>query len=272
MEIFMDKNIDVCAKRFRIAKILLAVLIAVTGVAFIVGCAVLYFTGGDKPYSRERVGDFLLLFTALPSLATVAAAIGAHILGLKVTEKQKSGEIMHADTLKRMSARLVLEECNSESQTKIRYERKRRMLITAAMIGISVVVAAVGFVYMTFIAEYAEGAGFSNLDVIRVLLVVLPMAVLMIGLWWMALIDNGRSIVRELDTVLAEMQASKRAVKKPEKKEQGSAVLDGTVGVVVRSVLLVVAIGLVAIGITNGGMMDVLAKAVKICTECIGLG
>ena len=146
------------------------------------------------------------------------------------------------------------------------------MLITAAMIGISVVVAAVGFVYMTFIAEYAEGAGFSNLDVIRVLLVVLPMAVLMIGLWWMALIDNGRSIVRELDTVLAEMQASKRAVKKPEKKEQGSAVLDGTVGVVVRSVLLVVAIGLVAIGITNGGMMDVLAKAVKICTECIGLG
>ena len=272
MEIFMEKKIDINAKRLRIAKILLSVLIAVTGIAFIVGCAVLYFTGGDKPYSRERVGDFLLWFTALPSLATVAAAIVAHILGLKVGEKQNSGEIMHADTLKRMNARLVLEECSAESQAKIRYERKRRRFITAAMIGISVVTAAIGFIYMTIIAEYAEGASFSNLDVIRVLLVVLPMGAIMLGLWWMAMIDNGRSIVRELDTVLAEMQASKSVVKKPEKQAQKAAALDGTAGVVVRAVLFAVAIAFVAVGIMNGGMMDVLAKAVKICTECIGLG
>ena len=32
------------------------------------------------------------------------------------------------------------------------------------------------------------------------------------------------------------------------------------------------AVALVVLGIFNGGMGDVLAKAVKICTECIGLG
>nr|MBE6545081.1 thioredoxin [Oscillospiraceae bacterium] len=33
-----------------------------------------------------------------------------------------------------------------------------------------------------------------------------------------------------------------------------------------------VALILIAAGIFNGGMEDVLQKAVKICTECIGLG
>ena len=35
---------------------------------------------------------------------------------------------------------------------------------------------------------------------------------------------------------------------------------------------LVAAGALVILGILNGGLRDVLAKAVKICTECIGLG
>ena len=41
---------------------------------------------------------------------------------------------------------------------------------------------------------------------------------------------------------------------------------------IARLAILAVAIVFVIIGIFNGGMADVLAKAVKICTECIGLG
>ena len=40
----------------------------------------------------------------------------------------------------------------------------------------------------------------------------------------------------------------------------------------VRSALLVLAFVFIIIGIVNGGMDDVFQKAVKICTECIGLG
>lgn len=40
----------------------------------------------------------------------------------------------------------------------------------------------------------------------------------------------------------------------------------------VRMVLIVLAVALLALGIANGGMHDVLVKAVNICTECIGLG
>ncbi|MBQ8415922.1 MAG: hypothetical protein IJX13_03335 [Clostridia bacterium] len=40
----------------------------------------------------------------------------------------------------------------------------------------------------------------------------------------------------------------------------------------VRTVLLALAAVMIVVGILNGGMGDVLAKAVRICTECIGLG
>ena len=40
----------------------------------------------------------------------------------------------------------------------------------------------------------------------------------------------------------------------------------------VRMVLLIASIALIAAGVFNGSARDVFGKAVKICTECIGLG
>jgi len=42
--------------------------------------------------------------------------------------------------------------------------------------------------------------------------------------------------------------------------------------VLVRRVLLVAAVCFVIMGIMNGSMKDVLVKAIRICTECVGLG
>lgn len=36
-------------------------------------------------------------------------------------------------------------------------------------------------------------------------------------------------------------------------------------------VLFAVAVVLIVLGVMNGGALDVLAKAIKICSECIGL-
>ena len=45
-----------------------------------------------------------------------------------------------------------------------------------------------------------------------------------------------------------------------------------TAVIAVRIAILVVALGLIVAGICNNGMADVFAKAINICTECIGLG
>lgn len=39
-----------------------------------------------------------------------------------------------------------------------------------------------------------------------------------------------------------------------------------------RGAVIALAVLLIALGIANGGLWDVLVKAINICTECIGLG
>ena len=41
---------------------------------------------------------------------------------------------------------------------------------------------------------------------------------------------------------------------------------------ILRIVLLIAAVCLLAVGVYNGSAMDVLGKAINVCTECIGLG
>ena len=41
---------------------------------------------------------------------------------------------------------------------------------------------------------------------------------------------------------------------------------------ILRGALYIAAAALIVCGIANGGMRDVLVKAINICTECIGLG
>ena len=43
-------------------------------------------------------------------------------------------------------------------------------------------------------------------------------------------------------------------------------------GKILRTVLLLVAVALLVLGVFNGSARDVFGKAVKICTECVGLG
>lgn len=43
-------------------------------------------------------------------------------------------------------------------------------------------------------------------------------------------------------------------------------------GGTLRALLLLAAVGLIAAGVFNGSARDVFGKAVKICTECVGLG
>lgn len=60
---------------------------------------------------------------------------------------------------------------------------------------------------------------------------------------------------------IPEVESTETAVVKKESKAQ-----------IIRLVLLCVACILIIIGITQNGFYDVLQKAIRICTECIGLG
>ena len=67
------------SKYGRILAAATTVFAILLGILFIICCAHLYFTGGEQPYSRERVGDYLIIL-AVPSFITIALTIAAESL------------------------------------------------------------------------------------------------------------------------------------------------------------------------------------------------
>lgn len=58
----------------------------------------------------------------------------------------------------------------------------------------------------------------------------------------------------------------------PKRKPDAAAPEKTTGRNVIRVIIAAAAVVLIVLGVMNGGMFDVLVKAINICTECIGLG
>ncbi len=87
---------------------------------------------------------------------------------------------------------------------------------------------------------------------------LIAVAVMCLWAWW-----EGRSCA-------AEWAEAKKAPRRPEPAKK--PVRKEFPVNIPRAILLIAALALIAAGVLNGGMYDVLVKAINICTECIGLG
>ena len=77
------------------------------------------------------------------------------------------------------------------------------------------------------------------------------------------------SIERQIGLVKAAIAESSASLSKVAPKNRKSY---SKITLCIRVTLAVLALAFIVAGILNGGMADVLAKAIAICTECIGLG
>ena len=93
--------------------------------------------------------------------------------------------------------------------------------------------------------------------------IIVGMAVLIVSA-----ILQGKSIQREYDAIMARIKEEKAAGIKAEPQKTAPARNVNAL----RFVLLAVALIFIIIGIRNGSMMAVVNKAIRICTECVGLG
>ena len=79
---------------------------------------------------------------------------------------------------------------------------------------------------------------------------------------------QGRSIQREYDAIMERIREEKASGIKAEAQTATPA---RNVNVL-RWVILAVAVVFIVVGIRNGSMTAVVNKAIRICTECVGLG
>lgn len=99
---------------------------------------------------------------------------------------------------------------------------------------------------------------------------VLPWAALGIAVLMISAVLQEKSMQREIACAKEQIRLEKENGEKPAPGSTGKRA-SGSFRAL-RAALLVLAIVLIAAGISNGSARDVFGKAVKICTECVGLG
>ncbi len=237
---------------------ILAAMIAVVGVLFIWACLGIY-NSGPRPYSVEAI--FLgFRRISIPVYITLVGILGGIVLNILLPLQQKRSKAALREEA--LLARLVQQTGTTEVAKKEIILRRMLRSGTALLYALLMISPTVYLLSpKNFTVENLNG------DIIRAVLVVLLPSLLGLGLCWLCQLLLNASMRREIAQRKQLLAQGKRVAI----SESGKSSSPRTVWCI-RGCLLALAIILIVLGIINGGMSDVLKKAIAICTECIGLG
>ena len=253
---------------------LIAILLAVTAVRlFIDGSA--YQAAGhpiEWIYTREKVGAALM-----PILPLFLLSFAMTVYGLVKDIKDEEADKPVQDVERARD--LVCARIAQPSEEMAKERALQKKLLLGGWIGFAVCMIPI-LLYITngvhFAVTDAEGLDHS---IVSMVTFVVPWTVLGLACLIVSTVLQGKSMQRESDAASARMKEEKEAgtVKAPEAVKADAALYNTSPEtarrrVLIRRVLLVAAVIFVVLGVQNGSMKDVLVKAIRICTECVGLG
>ena len=271
--------------------IVLSVLLIAAGVCFALSCLSIY-QSGRSPFTRESIAAHFDRISILVYIC-IAGVAGGGVLSLALPLERGRVKPRHDELtiLKKRSEKVDLSACEASVRNRILGERKFRRAVTVTVGILS------GITLLPAILWCVNPAHFSienlNADIRTAAAFVIPCAAVALGLWVAAVLLRGASAARETEALKTaalaafnarvkgkvivggktapegtkEEKASPDTVKPKGKLTAATRVLWG-----VRGVILVIGVIFIVLGVLNGGMADVLGKAIRICTECIGLG
>ena len=247
--------------------IVLSCIIIVTGICFIVSCVDIY-RSGMRPFTYESINSHFMAII-VPVILCIVGIIGGMAVSFFPLEKPKiKGIIDTGTTLKKMSRKIDLSKCDDETQSKIKKERKLRLYTNIFCIDAIVVSLIIALIYTLNKNNFP--ASDINAEMINAMLFVIPCAVVGLASIFATILICNASYVRELNLVKSSFKTAKKdeiSSQQPAVSSQHEKILFGA-----RLSILAIATIFIVVGIFNGGMTDVLQKAINICTECIGLG
>ena len=263
-----------------IYAIALSVFTAIIGVLFIVQVLRIYYSGAEKPYSYELV-SIRLREISIPVILWLVAVIGGTVVWAIFPENKKlTAAIDEKNTLEKLKKRLPeLGEEYAEQEQILAKKTKIRTLVKAVCAGLCILSAVVCAVYLFDFSNYpvADNGSKVTAEVLDMVKAVLPWLVacllLCIGgtMYESKLLKEETALVKTLIAENAKKGVIVKAAKEEKQEKEGLFSSKNWV-LYARVALLCLGVVFVIVGVFNGGMKDVFAKAIKICTECIGLG
>lgn len=263
-------------KRVRRAyRVIMAVATIVVG-ALMIWQVIAIYQAGNAPenlsagvyiqpvYSREIVAEHFARIA--PAVYLWLCGIMAGLIGWLIQPEEAPGVKSAAgaeETLRKLRLRLPdAAQADKDVMNAIRREEKLRRGAWIAAAAVCVVCTATSGAYLLKVEHFTSWELESVMG--SMMLAVTPWVVLAFAAVCAAVEVRRFSAEREIPLVKKIMVKGKRPA--PKQEMRGGRVI------VLRAVLYAAAIAFIVLGVLNGGMRDVLIKAINICTECIGLG
>ena len=263
---------------------LIAILLAVAAVRiFLDGSA--YQAAGHPSewiYTREKVTAALM--PILP-LFLLSFAMTVYSLVKDIKDEEADKPVQDVERARDLVCARVAQP--SEEMAKERALQKKLQL--GGWIGFAVCMIPI-LLYITNGAHFAltDAEGLDH-SIVSMVAFVVPWTVIGLACLVVTTVLQGRSIQREADAATALMKeaaaakaaeaasADAPAAKAPAAAKAGAPLYNTSPEtarrrILIRRVLLVAAVIFVVLGVQNGSMKDVIVKAIRICTECVGLG
>ena len=261
--------------------IFLALFTVVIAVLFAAQAADLYFSGVG--YSRELVVERVTML-AVPFWLWIAAIVVGGVLVLVFPPEKKILKRIPDD--RKTVERLVRMAGESESEkyeaakSALQKESKVRRIVWICCLAVCLVCMGIALAFIFNFPAYHNVDDYPvsepNAAVYDAILMlvrsVLPCAAVAFVACLGATIYDAVSAKRILPQAKILLAEGGRAQTVPAAGGKAALLDSPRTLLIVRIAVFAVAIALIIWGILNGGAGDVLAKAVAICTECIGLG
>lgn len=249
----------------RIYGILLSISIILAGICLIAGCLTIYFTG-ERTYSREIVAETFSSIAIPVYICLVLTILGfvlEVILPSQVQKIKPQKEYTHI--LNRLIAKKDMSRCNEVLLDSINKERKNRK------IHVTVRTLLLCITSIIFLSYALNGNHFHQSEIttsmIHAMWVLIPCMAIPFGYAIFTVYYNEKSMQREL-----ELLKQVPAIETTTEHSQASGGVSKKKENLLRYALLLIGIVILVYGFVSGGTVDVLTKAINICTECIGLG
>ena len=280
--------------------VLIAVLLSASAVRIFIDGSAWQAAGHptDWIYTREKVAASLA-----PILPLILASIAMTVFGLVKGIKDEDADTPVQDTELMRDLRCARIAEPSEEMAKERSMQKKLKIggwagFAVCMVPILLFVTNAG----NFALADAEGL---DQSIIAMIAFIVPWTALGLACLIVTTVLQEKSMQREMDAATNLLKEKKDAAAAPgaAKAEQTAATVKsteaakapGTAGaekavakagsqlhntpeevvkrrILLRRILMAAAVVFIILGVMNGGMKDVLVKAIKICTECVGLG
>ena len=240
-----------------------ALLIVALAIGFMLSFWDIY-QSGDRPYTRASIGEKLQLLSIL-IYVTIGMIIGGALLNVVIPLDRPKTKAIRDELVIMQKIASKAGTPNAEEKAAIEKQHHNRWLCTVLTAGVfGGLVARPGF-YLLDCANFPGTDPTS--EITAAALMVLPVAVIGLCACYVCSLLVSKSILKETE-IYKQIIASGNKVSPTPAPNTDKPVLLKTI----RFIILAVALVFIVVGILNGSAEDVLTKAIKICTECIGLG